>query len=206
MKRKDINFLVVGVGGQGTILSGDILSAVGMEAGYDVKKSDILGLAIRGGSVVSHVRWGEVVGAPMSMKGTIHYLIAFEPLEALRGLGFLAPEGVVLLNTYAIPPVVVTTGELKYPSWDEIEARLRERAEVVYGFNATEKAQSLGNVRTVNVILLGALSNLLDVPASLWEETIKKYVPSKYEEINVKAFNIGQNLIKEEQKHENYGY
>lgn len=192
---KNINFLVVGVGGQGTVLSGDILAEVGMSAGYDSKKSDILGLAIRGGSVVSHVRWGKRVNAPMSMKGTIDYLLAFEPLEAIRMVEYLSPNSIAIVNEYPVPPMDVMTGKGKYPSIQEIRQGLTSSVKKVYHINATQKAEEVGNVRVVNVLLLGALSSICGPSPSIWNEVIKKYVPKRFLEINLRAFQAGRELI-----------
>jgi len=194
------NFIVVGVGGQGTVLSGDILAEVGMAAGYDAKKSDVLGLAIRSGSVVSHIKWGEKVFAPMSMKGTVDYLLAFEPLEALRMAEYLHKNGTAIVNEYRIPPVAVTTGQMEYPPVEKIRQALRCAARNVYYTDATAKAKELGNVRAVNVLLLGALSSLLDIPAQVWVDVIAKYVPDKYRELNIRAFQEGRVLIKPNEK------
>jgi indolepyruvate ferredoxin oxidoreductase, beta subunit len=193
---KDINFLVVGVGGQGTVLAGDILAEVGMLAGFDSKKSDVLGLAIRGGSVISHVRWGEKVDAPLSMKGSVDYLLAFEPLEALRQLEFLHPESTVVYNEYKIPPVMVSSGLAEYPADATLREALDAAAKTVFSFNATQKAVDLGGVKAVNVILLGALSALLDLEEKYWQEAVEKYVPKKYLDLNMKAFDLGSDLSK----------
>lgn len=195
MKQKAINFLVVGVGGQGTILSGDVLSEVGMEAGYDAKKSDVLGLAIRGGSVVSHVRWGEQVGSPMCLQGTVDYLLAYEPLEALRGLEYLNPEGTVLVNEYRLPPMLVSTGQATYPGKEQVDRSLQQAAGRVIQVNATEKAQEIGNVKAVNILLLGALSSLLEVAPELWQKVIRKYVPAKLVDLNLRAFEAGREML-----------
>lgn len=192
---KNINFLVVGVGGQGTVLTGDILAEVGMAAGYDSKKSDVLGLAIRSGSVVSHIRWGEKVNAPMSLKGTVDYLLAFEPLEAIRVVEYLNQDSTAIVNEYRNPPVAVTTGKVKYPSFNKIKKTLSGTAKKVYYFNATQLAKSLGNIKVVNIILLGALSSFCEVSPLIWKDVIKKYVPDKYQEINLLAFQKGSELI-----------
>ena len=193
----DANFLVVGVGGQGTILAGDILAEVGMSAGFEAKKSDILGLAIRSGSVVSHIRWGSEVHSPMSMLGQVDYLLAFEPLESLRMVGYLKPDSTVIVNDYPIPPVAVTTGEMSYPSREQIDAVLKAASARYYSINVTEKATQLGNVKVVNIMLLGALSGLLEIPPAVWEQTIEKYVPSKLLDVNRRAFQAGRELIAE---------
>ena len=193
----DANFLVVGVGGQGTILAGDILAEVGMSGGYDAKKSDILGLAIRSGSVVSHIRWGREVHSPMSMTGQVDYLLAFEPLESLRMVEYLKPHSTVIVNDYPIPPVAVTTGQLEYPSREQIDSILGGASARYFNINVTEKAIQLGNVKVVNIMLLGALSGLLEVPVAVWEQTIEKYVPSKLIDVNRRAFQAGRELIAE---------
>lgn len=177
------------------MLSGDILAEVGMAAGYDSKKSDVLGLAIRSGNVVSHIRWGEKVNAPMSMKGTVDFLLAFEPLEAVRMAEYLNQNATAIVNEYRIPPVAVTTGQVKYPSVEEIRQALACTAKKVCYIDATQKAKDLGNVKVVNVLLLGALSSLCEVSPSIWKDVIKKYVPDKYREINLRAFKAGRELI-----------
>jgi indolepyruvate ferredoxin oxidoreductase beta subunit len=191
----DINFLIAGVGGQGTVLSGDILAQVGLEAGRDVKKSDVLGLAIRSGSVISHIRWGDKVNAPVSMPGQVDYLLAYEPLEALRMAEFLKPEGTILLNEYKIPPVAVATGGAPYPTDEEIGRTLAAAARNVYTFNATAKAQELGSVKVVNVLMLGALSVLLEIELGIWEGAIGLCVPDKSRAVNLKAFHAGRKLV-----------
>jgi indolepyruvate ferredoxin oxidoreductase beta subunit len=195
---KSANFLVAGVGGQGTVLSGDILAEVGMTVGYDSKKSDVLGLAIRSGSVISHIRWGEKVNAPMSMRGTVDYLLAFEPLEALRMAEYLNQNSTAIVNEYQIPPAAVTTGQVKYPQIEKIKQTLATSAQTIYYINATEKAQELGSVKAVNILLLGALSSLFEISPQVWEEVITKYVPDRFRELNLKAFQAGRGLIGKE--------
>ena len=193
---KNINFLVVGVGGQGTVLAGDIMAEVGMIAGYDSKKSDVLGLAIRGGSVISHIRWGEKVNAPVIMMGKVDYLLAFEPLEALRQIEYLNPDSTVIINEYKIPPVDVSSGLAVYPSDEEIIKPLKDNSKKVYSFNATDMAVEIGNVKTVNIMLMGALSSFLDVSDDVWEAAIKKFVPEKIFDVNMKAFRAGIDIMK----------
>lgn len=193
----EANFLVVGVGGQGTILAGDILAEVGMAAGLDAKKSDILGLAIRSGSVVSHIRWGAEVHSPMSMFGQVDYLLAFEPLEALRMAAYLKADSTVIVNNYPLAPVAVSTGQMRYPSPEEIESTLRGASARLVNIDVTRRAQELGSVKTVNVMLLGVLSGFLEVPEAIWAETIGKYVPGKLLEANRRAFAAGRALLAE---------
>jgi len=193
---KDINFLIAGVGGQGTILASDIMAEVGILAGYDVKKTDVLGLAIRGGSVISHIRWGEKVDAPMSMRGKVDYLLAFEPIEALRQIEFLNGGSTIVFNEYKISPVTVSSGLATYPADNVIEKALKDSAKNVYSINATNKAVEIGSVKTMNVILLGALTPFLDTNMEIWEKAIKKFVPEKFKELNLKAFHAGREMMK----------
>ncbi len=195
MKDK-LDFLVAGVGGQGTVLASDILAEVGAAAGYDVKKSDVLGLAVRGGSVLSHVRWGREVASPVGRRGTMDYLVAFEPLEALRGAEYLSSEGVALLDDQTVPPVSVSSGTASYPSWDEIRAVLGRAARQVFVVGAAAEARRLGVARAGNVVLLGAFSALLEIPLSVWEDVVRARVPAKYAEANLNAFRAGRGLMR----------
>ena len=197
---KDKNFLIAGVGGQGTILASDIMAEAGMLAGYDVKKTDVLGLAIRGGSVVSHIRWGEKVDAPMSMRGEVDYLLAFEPIEALRQIEFLNKESTIIFNEYKISPVIVSSGLAMYPADSVIEKALKDSAKDIYSINATGKAVEIGSVKAVNVMMLGALSSFLDINIEVWKRAIKKFVPEKLREVNLKAFHYGREMMKVKEK------
>ena len=197
---KDKNFLIAGVGGQGTILASDIMAEAGMLAGYDVKKTDVLGLAIRGGSVVSHIRWGEKVDAPMSMRGEVDYLLAFEPIEALRQIEFLNKESTIIFNEYKISPVIVSSGLAMYPADSVIEKALKDSAKDIYSINATGKAVEIGSVKAVNVMMLGALSSFLDINIEVWKRAIKKFVPEKLREVNLKAFHNGREMVKVKEK------
>lgn len=197
---KDINFLIAGVGGQGTILASDILSESGMMSGYDVKKTDVLGLAIRGGSVISHIRWGEKVDAPMSMRGKVDYLLAFEPIEALRQIEFLNEESTIVFNEYKISPITVSSGLATYPADDVIIKALKDRAKNVYSMDATNQAVEIGNVKTMNVLLLGALTPFLHIKIEIWKKAIRKFVPEKLKEVNLKAFYAGRKIIKAKEK------
>lgn len=194
---ESINFLITGVGGQGTVLASDVMSAVGLAAGYDVKKSDILGLAIRGGAVISHVRWGERVHSPIVPEGRADYLVAFEILEGLRWLDQVRPEGSVVINQQEIHPVTVTSGFAAYPDQDTIEGALGELGSNVYRVAGLDIAQQLGNARVLNVVLLGALSGLLPVERTIWENVLKERVPARYMDLNLKAFEKGRKWITE---------
>lgn len=187
-----IDFLLVGVGGQGILTASDVLSEVGLRAGYDVKKSEVHGMAQRGGAVISHVRFGETVYAPLIGKGQADYLLAFEMLESLRWIHFLDPLGVVLINRQCLPPIAVTSGGAHYPDEQEISRELAGRARQVTFVDGLGIAQELGNVRTVNMVLLGVLSARLPIPTQLWEEVMEERFPSKYAELNRQAFYAGR--------------
>jgi len=194
---ENINFMIVGVGGQGTILASDILAEVGMSAGFDSKKSDIMGLAVRGGSVSSHVRWGKKVGAPMNMTGCVDYLVASEPMEAVRAVEYLKKESIVICNEYRLQPMLVSTGQAEYPSEKEISDCLESASSRIIKYDATIKAQEVGTVKAMNIVLMGTLSKLLDdvVGTEVWEAAIKKYVPAKAFEKNIKAFYVGREML-----------
>jgi indolepyruvate ferredoxin oxidoreductase beta subunit len=193
MKKLDI--LIVGVGGQGVILASDILAEVGMVLGYDIKKSDILGLAVRGGSVMSQVRWGNEVASPVVMPGEVDFLLGFEPLEALRVIDYLAPESIVIVNTYPIPPVSVSSGDASYPSLEEIKHILKSGSGQTYFLDATGVAMKLGTARLANMVLLGAFAAQLNVAFDVWENVIKNRVPATYRDLNLRAFQAGRALV-----------
>jgi len=194
---KTINFMITGVGGQGTILSSDILSAVGLAAGYDVKKSDILGLAVRGGAVMGHIRWGEKVYSPIVPEGHVDYLIAFEILEGLRHLHQVKPEGNVLVNQQEIHPVSVSSGLADYPDRGEADTSLDKAVEHIHRVPGLQIAQDLGNSPVLNVVLLGTLSGLLPVEPEIWEGVLEERVPAKYKELNRQAFRNGRKWMEE---------
>ncbi len=192
-----MNFLITGVGGQGTILASDIMAAVGLAAGYDVKKSDILGLAVRGGAVVGHVRWGERVHSPIVPEGRADYLLAFEILECLRWLNQVRPEGTVLVNQQEIHPVTVSSGFATYPEKATVDKALQAATSNVYRIPGLKIAQKLGNTRVLNVVLLGALSALLPVESETWQNVLKERVPSRFVDLNLKAFRQGREWLQD---------
>jgi len=193
---KSLNMLFTGVGGQGTILASDIIAEVGMRAGYDVKKSNVLGLAVRGGSVRSHVRWDkDSVSAPMSSKGSVDYLVSFERLEAVRNLNYLKQNGGVLVNDQEIPPVSVSAGDKKYPALEEIKGMLGKVAGETYYFDGLGTAEDLGNSKVLNVVILGAFSNFIDIEDDIWLNVISESVPPKFQDLNKEAFKEGVKLV-----------
>jgi len=193
MKRA-INFLFVGVGGQGILTASDIAAEVGLEAGYEAKKSEVHGFSQRGGVVESHVRWGDEVAAPLAEKGAVDYLIATEMLEAARWIEWLRPGGAVLINRQRIPPMSVTVGDAVYPAEEEILAAVRARTDDVTLVEGLAIAERLGNPRLANTVLLGVLSTRLDVPPETWLAVIERRVPSKYVELNRQAFWEGRRM------------
>ena len=194
-----INFLITGVGGQGTVLASDIMAAVGLAAGYDVKKSDSLGLAVRGGAVVGHVRWGEQVHSPIVPEGRVDYLVAFEILEGLRWLDQVRPEGTILINQQEIHPVTVSSGFATYPDEKTVNKALQVAAEHVYRIPGLDMAQELGSAKVLNVVLLGALSALLPVGPETWESVVRERVPSRFVDLNLQAFHKGRGWIQEKE-------
>lgn len=182
------SIMIVGVGGQGTLLTSRILGGIIEEAGYDVKLSEVHGMAQRGGSVVTFVRYGERVFEPIVEEGQADVLIAFERLEALRYAHFLKRDGVLIINDWRIDPITVVTGAAEYPK-DIIET-LRE-SHKVYTINAMEEAVKLGNSKAFNIIVLGMAARHMDFPEEAWLKVIQRTVPQKTIEINEKAFLIG---------------
>lgn len=188
---KAIDFVLAGVGGQGILLSSDILCLVGMIAGYDVKKTDVHGMAQRGGSVISHVRLADHVYSPMVPMGGADVLLGFEKLEACRWLHYLRSDGVAVVNDEAIPTLALES-RLPYPDDAAILSLLQARARRVDLLPAGALAMQLGNVRVANVILLGALSCSLDIPLAVWQRAVAERVPAKARELNLCAFELGR--------------
>ncbi len=184
--------LMVGVGGQGIILSSNILSQVAMEAGLDVKKSEVHGMSQRGGTVSSHVRYGDKVWSPIIPEGRADILMAFEAAEALRASHDLAPEGRAIVSTQQIIPPIAAGKNFSYPD-DAIE-QLRTRCDDVIAFDARTECRELGNEKMVSVLFLGALAASLDFDESLWKRVVMKSVPKGTEESNWAAFRRGTEI------------
>lgn len=182
------NIMIVGVGGQGTLLTSRILGGITVDAGYDVKLSEVHGMAQRGGSVVTYVRYGDKVAEPIVEEGQADVLIAFEKLEALRYAHFLKPNGVIVVNDWKIEPITVVTGAAEYP--EHILERLSEKYQI-FSMNAMEEAEKLGNVKTFNVIILGLAARHMDFEKESWLRVIEKTVPPKTVEMNKRAFLLG---------------
>ncbi len=187
------NILVAGVGGQGVILASDIMSEVFMEAGYDVKKSEVHGMAMRGGIVTSHFRFGKKVYSPLIKEGEVDILFAFEQLEGLRWVNHLRPNGKIMMNDHTINPPAVNLGEMEYPK--NIPEKIKSKFKDFYLVKGTEMALQLGDARAANVVLLGAISKFFEVTEDLWLKTILNYLPPKVHELNRKAFSAGRDQI-----------
>ncbi len=186
------NILVVGVGGQGTLLTSRILGNLAVSLGYDVKLSEVHGMSQRGGSVVTHIRYGEKVNSPLVEVGNADIVLSFEKLEALRWKHFLKKDGVLLVNDQEIDPMPVITGACEYPQ--DVKEQLANECENVIVVDALKIARELGNFRVVNTILLGLLAKNMDIEKEKWIEIIKTTVPQKTIEINVSAFEKGYSI------------
>jgi indolepyruvate ferredoxin oxidoreductase, beta subunit len=195
MAREKRDFLLAGVGGQGTILASDILVEVGLAAGYDVKKSEVHGMAQRGGSVESQVRWGDKVYSPTIERGTADFLIGFEMLEAARWVDFMKPGADVIVNRYRIAPPSVNSGEARYPEEADITRLLETRAGRVVWVDATTEAAALGNAALAGVILLGLLAVELEMEPQVWLTVIERLVPVKFVQLNRDAFRLGFGMV-----------
>ncbi|NLA39908.1 MAG: indolepyruvate oxidoreductase subunit beta [Smithella sp.] len=183
------SILFAGVGGQGILRASDILCEVMMEAGYDVKKSEVHGMAQRGGCVTSHVRYGAKVYSPLAEPGTIETLVSFEEMEALRYLKSLSADASIILNTEQINPPAVNLGDSQYPQ-DIIEF-LKNNYPRLIAVDALLLAKKAGNPKTANVVLLGTLSSLMNIQYSIWESVIRKSFPQKLVKLNLDAFQMG---------------
>ena len=185
------NIMIVGVGGQGTLLTSRILGGITVDAGYDVKLSEVHGMAQRGGSVVTFVRYGDKVAEPIVEEGQADILIAFERLEALRYAHFLKPDGVLVINDQRIDPITVVTGVAAYP--DNIIEKLESAGAKVDAKDFLSIAEEAGSAKAVNIVLMGRLSDYFkDIPYEVWDKAIDEIVPEKYRELNHKALKLGR--------------
>jgi indolepyruvate ferredoxin oxidoreductase beta subunit len=192
MSDKITNILLVGVGGQGILLAAEILSETVMLAGYDVKKSEIHGMSQRGGSVVSHVRYGKEVFSPMVPEGEGDVLFGFELMESYRALPLLKPGGTVVVNDLTIAPPSVLIGQEQYP--EGLAQKIKELVPDCILVDGQNLALEAGNARAANTVLLGAVSKRLDIEEKYWLESIERMVPKKALAVNLKAFELGRAL------------
>ena len=185
------NIMIVGVGGQGTLLASRILGNTVINEGYDVKVSEVHGMSQRGGSVVTYVKYGDKVYSPIIDEGEADIILAFELLEAYRALPYLKKGGKIIVNGQQIDPMPVITGVASYP--EDIEAKIADKADIKV-IDALSLAKEAGNIKAVNVVLIGLMAKSTDIAYEKWVETIKTTVPEKFLEVNLKAFDLGYNI------------
>lgn len=184
------NIMIVGVGGQGSLLASKLLGYLLLNEGYDVKVSEVHGMSQRGGSVVTYVRYGSRVASPVIDEGEADYIVSFELLEAARWLPFLKPDGQIVTNIQQIDPMPVVTGAMEYP--ENLVQKMLDAGAKVDAMDCVALAQEAGTVRAVNLVLLGRLSHYFDFPDEVWQNAIEACVPQKFLEINRRAFELGR--------------
>ncbi len=185
------NIMIVGVGGQGTLLASRILGNTVINEGYDVKVSEVHGMSQRGGSVVTYVKYGDKVYSPIIDRGEADIILAFELLEAYRALPYLKKGGKIIVNGQQIDPMPVITGAAEYP--ENIADKIAEKADIKV-IDALSLARDAGNIKAVNVVLIGVMARSTDIEYDKWIETIKSTVPEKFLDVNLKAFDLGYNI------------
>ena len=185
------NIMIVGVGGQGSLLASKLLGHLLLNAGNDVKVSEVHGMSQRGGSVVTYVRYGDKVYSPVIDRGEADYIVSFELLEAARWLPYLRKGGHIVTNTQQIDPMPVITGAAQYP--EDLVQRMRDTGAQVDAIDCLALAEQAGSAKAVNVVLLGRLSHYFDLPEEAWQESLSALVPEKFLELNRRAFELGKN-------------
>lgn len=185
------SIMIVGVGGQGTLLASRLLGRALTKRGYDVKVSEVHGMSQRGGSVVTYVKYGDRVDSPIIREGEADLILAFELLESARWFGFMKPEGKLIVNPQQIDPMPVVIGSAAYP--EGVLETLQAAGADVIEIDALTAAERAGSKKAVNVVLIGAMASQMDLPKEDWMEAVKETVPPKYLEMNLKAFELGYN-------------
>ena len=185
------NVMIVGVGGQGSLLASKLLGQLLLAEGYDVKVSEVHGMSQRGGSVVTYVRYGDHVASPIIDKGEADYIVSFEPLEAARWLPYLRRGGQIVTNTQQIDPMPVIIGAMTYP--EDIVDQMKATGAKVDALDCLSLAKQAGSSKAVNIVLMGRLSHYFDMPEESWQKAMETIVPSKFLEMNRKAFDLGRN-------------
>ncbi|SDA76384.1 indolepyruvate ferredoxin oxidoreductase beta subunit [Butyrivibrio sp. INlla18] len=185
------NIMIVGVGGQGSLLASKLLGHLLMNQGYDVKVSEVHGMSQRGGSVVTYVRYGDKVYSPVIDKGEADYIVSFEILEAARWLPYLKKDGQIVTNTQQIDPMPVITGAADYP--ENLVEKLKDTGASVDALDCLALATKAGSAKAVNIVLLGRLSHYFDLPEEAWMASLEANVPDRFLEMNKKAFELGKN-------------
>ncbi|MCI5801394.1 MAG: indolepyruvate oxidoreductase subunit beta [Oscillospiraceae bacterium] len=186
------SIMIVGVGGQGTLLASRVMGNVLMRQGYDVKLSEVHGMAQRGGSVVTYVKYGDHVYSPVIEKGEADLIVSFELCEAARYLPYLKKGGKIVVNDQKIPPMPVITGAAEYP--EDIVERIRRLGVEVVCADALSLAEQAGSPKAVNIVLIGVLSQMTDIPLDAWEAALEQSVPPKFLELNRRAFRLGREI------------
>lgn len=185
------NILIAGVGGQGTLLASKLMGKCFIGEGYDVKVSEVHGMSQRGGSVVTYVRYGDRVNSPVIDKGEADYIVSFELLEAARWLSYLKPDGQIVTSTQQIDPMPVITGAAQYP--ENLVEKMKAAGAKVDALDCLALAEEAGSSKAVNIVLMGRLSHYFDLPDEAWQKSLEVCVPSKFLELNKKAFQLGKN-------------
>ena len=185
------NVMIVGVGGQGSLLASKLLGRLLLDAGYDVKVSEVHGMSQRGGSVVTYVRYGERVYSPVIDKEEADYIVSFELLEAARWLPYLKKDGQIVTNIQQIDPMPVITGAMEYPQ--DLVAKMEKTGAKVDALDCLALAEEAGSAKAVNIVLMGRLSHYFDMPEESWIKAMEQIVPAKFLEMNKKAFALGKN-------------
>ena len=186
------NIMIVGVGGQGSVLASKLLGHLLTTQGYDVKVSEVHGMSQRGGSVVTYVRYGDKVYSPVIDKGQADFIVSFEILESARWLSYLAPDGKIVTSTQQLDPMPVLTGAMSYP--ENLLNEIVKSGAKVDALDCLSLAEEAGSPKAVNLVLLGRLSHYFnDIPEQAWQDAITACVPQKFLELNRKAFDLGKN-------------
>ena len=191
-KMRSTSIMIVGVGGQGTLLTSRILGNVGISTGADVKVSEVHGMSQRGGSVVTYVKMGEKVNSPIIEKGEADILLCFEELEALRWIDYAKKDASIIINTQRIDPMPVITGKAKYP--ENIIEKIKAEYQNVAAVPALELAKAAGSIKAVNVVMIGVLAKRTEIPEDTWIDVIRKTVKPQFVDINIEAFRKGYAL------------
>ncbi|MBP3414508.1 MAG: indolepyruvate oxidoreductase subunit beta [Clostridia bacterium] len=186
------SILIVGVGGQGTLLASKLMGSALVSTGRDVKVSEVHGMSQRGGSVITYVRYGDKVDSPIINEGQADVILSFELLEAARYLPYLKKGGVIITNTQKIDPMPVITGAAVYP--EEIENKIKEKGAKIIAVDALSMAENVGSAKAVNVVLLGVASSYMDISEEDWLTTIREGVPAKFTDLNLAAFKAGRSV------------
>ena len=185
------NVMIVGVGGQGSLLASKLLGRMLLEEGYDVKVSEVHGMSQRGGSVVTYVRYGDRVNSPIIDKGEADFIVSFELLEAARWMEYLKPGGQIVTSTQQIDPMPVVTGAARYP--EDLVAKMKAAGAKVDALDCLELAKQAGSSKAVNLVLMGRLSHYFGMDDAVWQRAIEASVPPKFLDLNKKAFELGKN-------------